>query len=70
MEKKPFYNCHTHTFTIDHVPNRFGKKLLPFLYKIITIRVIKWYYPHFPVQTNTSKSTPCQTDNTQEQDRA
>lgn len=50
MEKKPFYNCHTHTFTIDHVPNRFGKKLLPFLYKIITIRVIKWYYLHFTMK--------------------
>jgi len=44
MNDKPSYNCHTHTFAIDHVPNEFGKKLIPFLYKIITIRVIKWYY--------------------------
>lgn len=44
MSEKPLYNCHTHTFTIDHVPNEFGKKLIPFLYKIITIKVVKWYY--------------------------
>ncbi len=38
------YNCHTHIFTIDHVPNLFGKKMLPLFYQLITMRLIKWYY--------------------------
>ncbi len=38
------YNCHTHTFTIDHVPNLFGRKLVPVLYQIVTMKVVKWYY--------------------------
>ncbi|WP_299224123.1 hypothetical protein [uncultured Psychroserpens sp.] len=38
------YNCHTHTFTIDHVPNNFGKKILPLFYQVITMKVVKWYY--------------------------
>ncbi|WP_323787734.1 hypothetical protein [Psychroserpens sp.] len=38
------YNCHTHTFTIDHVPNKFGKKVMPLLYQLITMKVVKWYY--------------------------
>lgn len=25
----PIYNCHTHIFTLKHVPDKFGKKLLP-----------------------------------------
>ncbi len=47
MEKQKdttIFNCHTHTFTIDHVPNLFGKKLLPLLYQVITMRLVKWYY--------------------------
>lgn len=44
-QKDPtIFNCHTHTFTIDHVPNLFGRKLLPLLYQIITMRLVKWYY--------------------------
>ncbi|WP_417558499.1 hypothetical protein [Mesoflavibacter zeaxanthinifaciens] len=43
-KNKTIYNCHTHTFTIDHVPNLFGKKLVPLAYQIITMKVVKWYY--------------------------
>jgi len=54
MKKDPtVFNCHTHTFTIDHVPNLFGKKLVPVLYQIITMKVIKWYYLNL---TNRNKS--------------
>ncbi len=42
--KKTIFNCHTHIFTIDHVPNFFGKKLLPLFYQLITIKLIKWLY--------------------------
>lgn len=41
---KTTYNCHAHTFTIDHVPNLFGKKLVPLAYQIVTMKVVKWYY--------------------------
>lgn len=39
------FNCHTHIFTIDHVPNEFGRTFMPrFLSKILTIKLVKWYY--------------------------
>ncbi|MEZ4792154.1 MAG: hypothetical protein R2783_01355 [Gelidibacter sp.] len=38
------FNCHTHTFTIDHVPNKFGKQLIPLLYQVVTMKMVKWYY--------------------------
>jgi predicted TIM-barrel fold metal-dependent hydrolase len=49
MEEKSFINCHTHTFTGDHVPRQLGKKLLPApLGKIFTITMIvdffRWWY--------------------------
>jgi len=44
QKNKTIYNCHTHTFTIDHVPNLFGKKLVPLAYQIITMKLVKWYY--------------------------
>ncbi|MDH7911362.1 hypothetical protein [Winogradskyella sp. SYSU M77433] len=45
MQKdRTVYNCHTHTFTIDHVPNLFGKKLVPLAYQIVTMKLVKWYY--------------------------
>jgi predicted TIM-barrel fold metal-dependent hydrolase len=46
MPKKDptIFNCHTHIFTIDHVPNLFGKRILPLLYQVITMRLVKWYY--------------------------
>jgi len=44
-------NCHTHIFTIDHVPNEFSKSLLPWpFYKIFTIGLIKWYYKNFTIR--------------------
>ncbi|WP_343658072.1 amidohydrolase family protein [Chryseobacterium sp.] len=48
-KRNPFINCHTHTFTGDHIPQFLGKKLLPFgLEHILTIRLIisffRWYY--------------------------
>lgn len=47
------YNTHTHIFTIDHVPNKFGKKLMPLgLYHVITMRVVKWYYSNFTSRGN------------------
>ena len=51
MEKKTkpdIYNCHTHIFTIDHVPNKFSKSIVPwFLPSIFTIKFIKWLYLNF-----------------------
>lgn len=47
------FNCHTHTFTIDHVPNLFGKKLVPVLYQLITMRVVKWYYLNLTLRNRT-----------------
>ncbi len=51
MNKKDesnIYNCHTHIFTIDHVPNKFSKSIVPwFLPSIFTIKFIKWFYTHF-----------------------
>ena len=45
MQKdRTVYNCHTHTFTIDHVPNLFGRKLVPLAYQIVTMKLVKWYY--------------------------
>ncbi|GMN06474.1 amidohydrolase family protein [Croceitalea sp. MTPC5] len=45
MPKRELYNCHTHIFTIDHVPNEFGKTFVPdFLAGILTIKLVKWYY--------------------------
>ena len=29
--KVTFFNCHTHVFTIDHVPKYVGKKMIPSL---------------------------------------
>lgn len=53
MGNKKLYNCHTHIFTIDHVPNKFGKRLLPMgLYHILTMRFVKWYYKHFTSRGN------------------
>ena len=53
MEKYKIYNTHTHIFTIDHVPNKFGKKLLPLgLHHLITMRLVKWYYSNFTSRGN------------------
>ncbi len=42
------YNCHTHIFTIDHVPNEFARTFVPRLFsKVLTIKLIKWYYNNF-----------------------
>nr|WP_321224410.1 hypothetical protein [uncultured Psychroserpens sp.] len=49
------YNCHTHTFTIDHVPNNFGKKVMPILYQVITMKVVKWYYLNLTYRNNNYK---------------
>ena len=38
------FNCHTHTFTIDHVPNNFGRKIIPIFYQLVTMKLVKWYY--------------------------
>ncbi len=48
-ERLPFINCHTHTFTGDHVPPYVGKKLLPIgLGYIFTIPLIvdffRWWF--------------------------
>lgn len=46
--KDPIVNCHTHIFTIDHVPNKFGKCFLPWpLYHVVTINVVKKFYNNF-----------------------
>ncbi len=45
MEKRAkiqIINVHTHIFTIDHVPKRFGKKLLPWCLSFITTHQAKW----------------------------
>jgi predicted TIM-barrel fold metal-dependent hydrolase len=48
MEEKEIYNCHTHVFTIDHVPNEFTRTFVPrILSKILTIKLVKWYYRNF-----------------------
>ena len=49
--KKTVYNCHTHIFTIDHVPNELARSLVwrPFS-KILTIKLIKWYYTNLTVR--------------------
>ena len=49
------YNCHTHTFTIDHVPNKFGKQLVPLLYQVVTMKVVKWYYLNLTYRNSTFK---------------
>ena len=50
---KKIINCHTHVFTIDHVPNEFGKSLLPWpFYKLISIRIVKWYYKNLTQHGN------------------
>ncbi len=49
------FNCHTHTFTIDHVPNQFGKQLIPLLYQVVTMKVVKWYYLNLTYRNNTYK---------------
>ncbi len=51
-EDKTVYNCHTHVFTIDHVPNYFSKKLIPVFYKIFTMNFIKWYYRNCTARGN------------------
>ncbi|QBJ86779.1 hypothetical protein DDI74_11140 [Chryseobacterium gleum] len=48
-KRNPFINCHTHTFTGDHIPRFLGKRLLPFgLGYILTIDLIvnffRWFY--------------------------
>jgi len=51
--RKPIYNVHTHIFTIDHVPNKFGRRLMPLgLHHIITMRFVKWYYKNFTSRGN------------------
>ena len=53
MTKKELYNCHTHIFTIDHVPNKFAKTFVPrFLANIVTIRLVKWYYTNLTSRGN------------------
>jgi predicted TIM-barrel fold metal-dependent hydrolase len=53
MEKYKIFNTHTHIFTIDHVPNKFGKRLMPLgLHHIITMRLVKWYYKNFTSRGN------------------
>ncbi|SFN63588.1 hypothetical protein SAMN04487989_102157 [Bizionia echini] len=49
------YNCHTHTFTIDHVPNNFGKKVTPLVFQIVTMKVVKWYFLNLTYRNNTYK---------------
>ncbi len=49
------YNCHTHTFTIDHVPNHFGKKVVPLLYQLVTMKTVKWYYLNLTVRNKNYK---------------
>ncbi|WP_158837806.1 amidohydrolase family protein [Polaribacter sp. L3A8] len=50
---KTIFNCHTHIFTIDHVPNEFGRTFVPrFLSKILTIKLVKWYYNKFTSRGN------------------
>ncbi|QTD39034.1 amidohydrolase family protein [Polaribacter batillariae] len=47
------FNCHAHIFTIDHVPNEFGRTFVPrFLSKILTIKLVKWYYNNFTSRGN------------------
>lgn len=51
--KKPnsIINCHTHIFTIDHVPDDFGKSLLPWpFYRLFSMQNIKWYYKNLTVE--------------------
>ncbi|MDN5396128.1 MAG: amidohydrolase [Chryseobacterium sp.] len=48
-KRPPFINCHTHTFTGEHIPPFLGKKLLPLgLGFVLTIKLIvgyfRWYY--------------------------
>jgi len=51
MKNHRIINCHSHIFTIDHVPDEFGKSLLPWpFYRILSIRTIKWYYKNLTVQ--------------------
>jgi len=47
QEILPIINCHTHIFTLDHVPNYFGKKLIPFGSRIFSIKRVKWYMNNF-----------------------
>ncbi len=52
-KKSQIINAHAHVFTIDHVPNEFGKALLPWpLYKIFTINFVKWYFKNFTKRGN------------------
>lgn len=37
-------NSHTHIFTIDHVPNYFGKRLIPVLGYVVSLQVAKRVY--------------------------
>ena len=44
-EEKTFFNCHTHIFTINHVPKFIGKKMTPTLLAyIFNIDVVNWLY--------------------------
>lgn len=48
QSKDPIVNCHAHIFTIDHVPNKFGKCFLPWpLYHFVTINLVKKVYNNF-----------------------
>lgn len=42
--EKIIYNCHTHIFTINHVPQEFGKTIVP---KWIKISHVRWFYKKF-----------------------
>ena len=52
MKDKTIINCHTHIFTVDHVPNYFTKKLIPVFYKIFSMNFIKWYYRNCTLRGN------------------
>lgn len=40
-----FFNCHTHIFTINHVPKYIGKKMLPSIFSFVfNIGVINYFY--------------------------
>jgi len=45
-ERHTFFNCHTHIFTINHVPKYVGKKMLPsiILAVIFNVGFINWIY--------------------------
>jgi predicted TIM-barrel fold metal-dependent hydrolase len=51
LENEEIINCHSHIFTIDHVPEFFAKSLVPgFVEKIFTIPNVKWFYQNFTIE--------------------